>query len=123
MRIDVIDTDAGFDQLREQWDRVYLQDPHAQHFLSWIWLRSYLARRNRWFVLALREKPEGSPYVAFFPLRVLTQHDEKTGLFFDEIVMAGNYSADYAGFLADPAYERFAIEGFAPLHERALLSA
>lgn len=113
MRIDVIDTDAGFDQLREQWDRVYLQDPHAQHFLSWIWLRSYLARRNRWFVLALREKPEGSPYVAFFPLRVLTQHDEKTGLFFDEIVMAGNYSADYAGFLADPAYERFAIEGFA----------
>ena len=112
MRIDVIDTEAGFDGLREQWERVYGNDPYAQHFLSWIWLKPYLARRNRWFVLALREKPEGSPYVAFFPLRVVTQHDEKTGQFIDEIIMAGNCSADYTGFLAEPAYEQNAIEGF-----------
>jgi tetratricopeptide (TPR) repeat protein len=113
MRIDVIDTDAGFEALRENWDQVYMADPHAQHFLSWIWLNPYLRRRNRWFVLALRENEANSPYVAFFPLRVITQHDEKSGIFIDEIIMAGNFTADYTGFLAVPAYEHHAIQGFA----------
>ncbi|SCX11904.1 MULTISPECIES: GNAT family N-acetyltransferase [Agrobacterium] len=112
MRIDVIDTWAGFDAIRERWDAVYLADPHAQHFLSWIWLKAYLRRRGRWFILALREKPEGSPYVAFFPLRVVTQQDKKTGRFFDEIIMAGNFAADYTGFITLPDYERHAVSGF-----------
>ena len=89
MRIDIIDTDAGFDAIRENWDSVFMEDPYAQHFLSWVWLKTYMGRRRRWFILALRERAEGSPYVAFFPLRVVTQQDKKTGRFIDEIIMAG----------------------------------
>lgn len=112
MHIDVIETRAGFDALRENWDQVFLADPYAQHFLSFTWLRSYLRRRGRWFILALREKAEGSAYVAFFPLRVITQQDKKTGRFFDEIIMAGNFAADYTGFLTRPEYEHHAVAGF-----------
>lgn len=113
MRIDVIDDDAGFASVRENWDQVYMRDPHAQHFLSWSWLKSYLSRRARWFVLALRESEPGSPYTAFFPLRLSTYQDRKTGAFSDEITMAGNFAADYTGFLSEPEYEEHAARGFA----------
>ncbi len=112
MRIDVIDTRAGYDALKDRWDQVFMADPHAQHFLSWVWLRAYLWRRGRWFILALREKPAGSPYVAFFALRVVTQQDQKTGRFYDEIIMAGNFAADYTGFITLPEYEDHAVAGF-----------
>lgn len=112
MRIDIIDTEAGFDAIRPQWERIFMIDEYAQHFLSWSWLRQYMFRRRRWFVLALREKPEGSPYVAFFPLRMVTQIDRKTGRFIDEIIMAGNFAADYTGFITLPEYEHHAINGF-----------
>jgi tetratricopeptide (TPR) repeat protein len=113
MRIDVIESLADLENVRSQWDRVYLADPHAQYFLSFTYLYSYLRRRGRWFILALREKDQGSPYVAFFPLRIVTNHDPKTGLFRDDIVMAGSRAADYAGVISEPGYEARAIEGFA----------
>lgn len=112
MRIDIIDTDQAFDDVRENWDRVFMSDPYAQHFLSWVWLKRYLFRRKRWFILALREKAEGSPYVAFFPLRIVTLLNEKTGQFYDEIIMAGNFAADYTGFLTMADYEEHAVAGF-----------
>ncbi len=112
MRIDIIDTDAGFEAIRENWDAVFMADPHARHFLSWGWLRDYMPRRRRWFILALRERPEGSPYVAFFPLRIVTEPDKKTGRFHDSIVMAGNAAADYTGFITLPDYEDHAVAGF-----------
>lgn len=112
MRIDIIDTESGFNAIRENWDQVFMADPHAQHFLSWYWLEDYMLRRKRWFVLALRERPEGSPYVAFMPLRVLTEPDNKTGRYHDTIVMAGNAAADYAGFITLPEYEDHAVAGF-----------
>ncbi|MBE1504649.1 GNAT family N-acetyltransferase [Rhizobium viscosum] len=113
MRIDVIDTVAGFDAVRDNWDQVYRDDPDAQHFLSWTWLRDFLGHRGRWFVLALRERERDAPYVAFLPLRLLTKLDEQSGLFYDEIVMGGNYSADYTGLIVMPGYEQKAIAGFA----------
>ncbi len=113
MRIDIIDTIAGFDAVRDNWDQVFMEDPDAQHFLSWIWLKNYLSRRRRWFILALRERDPEAPYVAFFPLRLITHLNEKTGLFYDEIIMAGNFAADYTGFIVRPDYEHHAIAGFA----------
>lgn len=113
MRIDIIDTIAGFDAIRDNWDQVFMDDPDAQHFLSWIWLKNYLSRRRRWFILALRERDPDAPYVAFFPLRLITHLNEKTGLFYDEIMMAGNFTADYTGFIVRPDYEHHAIAGFA----------
>jgi CelD/BcsL family acetyltransferase involved in cellulose biosynthesis len=112
VRIDVIESNTDFEKIRENWDRVYADDPHAQYFLSWQWLYGYLHRRDRWFILALREKEPGSPYVAFFPLRLSTKQDPKTGICTDDIIMAGNHAADYTGILCDPAYEARAIEGF-----------
>lgn len=112
MRIDVIETNADLDAARPDWERVYDSDPHARYFLSWRWMRSYLGSRKRWFVLALREKAEGSPYVAFLPLRLVTTRDARTGVFSDEIYMAGNHAADYTGLLCDPAYEAHAARGF-----------
>jgi tetratricopeptide (TPR) repeat protein len=113
MRIDVIESIADLDAARADWDRVYLSDPHARYFLSWQWLSGYLRGRKRWFILALREKEPGSPYVAFFPLRLRTTQDPKTGIFTDDIFMAGNHAADYAGLVSTPDYEARAIRGFA----------
>ncbi len=113
MRIDVIDTVAGFEAVRDNWDQVYRDDPDSQHFLSWTWLKDFLSHRGRWFVLALREREPDSTYVAFFPLRLVTKLDAQSGLFYDEMVMGGNYSADYTGFIVMPGYEQNAISGFA----------
>ena len=113
MRIDVIETLSDLEAIRDNWDRVYLNDPSAQYFLSWTWICDYLRRRGRWLILALREREPGSPYVAFFPLRLVTNQDPKTGLFTDDIVMGGSRIADYTGLLSDPSYEDRAIEGFA----------
>lgn len=112
MRIDIIDTVTDFDAVRANWDQVFIADLDAQHFLSWTWLRRYLSRRKRWFVLGLREREPGSSYVAFFPLRILTQLDDESGEFHDEIIMAGNFAADYTGFIVQPGYEHHAIAGF-----------
>lgn len=112
MRIDVIETIADLDAAQADWDRVYMSDPHARYFLSWQWLSGYIRNRKRWFILALREKEPGSPYVAFFPLRLKTTQDTKTGIFTDDIYMAGNHAADYAGLLSTPDYEARAIRGF-----------
>ncbi|RCW21155.1 CelD/BcsL family acetyltransferase involved in cellulose biosynthesis [Ciceribacter lividus] len=111
MLIDVIDTPQAFEAVRPQWEGVFEADPHAQHFISWVWLNRYLGRRRRWFILALREGVD-APYVAFFPLRLQTRRD-KDGFFYDEIIMAGNYAADYTGFIAEPAFEDRAVAGFA----------
>ena len=111
MQVKCIETMEAFVALKDNWEAVFAADPHAQHFLSHGWLRRFLARKKRWFILALKEKDPGAPFVAFFPLRLQTRQD-KDGLFFDEIVMAGNYAADYTGFLCLPEYERYAVAGF-----------
>jgi len=116
MLIEVIDTPEAFEAVRPQWEEVFEADPHAQHFLSWTWLNRYLGHRRRWFILALRENVDAR-YVAFFPLRLQTRRD-KDGFFYDEIIMAGNYAADYTGFIADPAYEDRAVAGFAAYLKR-----
>ena len=85
MRIDVVESISDLENIRSDWDRVYMSDPHAQYFLSWTWLHSHLLRRGRWFILALRESEPTSPYVAFLPLRIVTHHDPKTGLYTDEM--------------------------------------
>ena len=112
MRIDIIDTAEAFAAVRGNWDEVFMADPDAQHFLSWTWLNRYLAHRQRWFILALRKSEPGSPYLAFFPLRMQTKANAD-GIFTDEIIMAGNFAADYTGFITLPDFEEQAIAGFA----------
>lgn len=111
MRVEVINTPAGLAGLREEWERIFTADPEAQHFLSHRWISRYLATRQRWFVLVLRPD-ESSHAIALFPLRMQSRQDAE-GRFFDEIIMAGNYAADYTGFIALPTEVEIAARAFA----------
>jgi tetratricopeptide (TPR) repeat protein/CelD/BcsL family acetyltransferase involved in cellulose biosynthesis len=111
MLIDVIDDFASFERLRPDWDDVYDADPDAQVFLSWTWLSQWLPMLSgSWFILAAKPDPDAK-YVAFFPLR-WNLKESKTG-FHNEINMAGNYAADYTGFICRPEFDESAISAFA----------
>ena len=85
----------------------------VQYFLSWEWLSQWLRTLgDRWFILAAKESPAAPRYVAFFPLRLRTKMS-KDGRFYNEINMAGNYSADYTGLISLPEFQRPAAIAFA----------
>jgi len=112
MQIRVIDNLQAFAELREEWNAVYAKDPDAPFFLSWTWLAQWLAMlTGPWFILAA--KPADSPhFVAFMPLR-LRLKERKQGELCNEINMAGNYQADYTGFICMPEFDSRAIPAFA----------
>lgn len=113
MRVELITEMDGFSRLREDWDRVYCADPHAQLFLSWIWLCGWLPKlRDPWIILAVREdKPGPGRFVAFWPIRIETRIDAK-GVLCNDVKMAGNHVADYTGFICRPEIENQAIAAF-----------
>lgn len=114
MRVDVITTREELNRLRKNWDDLYEKDPEAQFFLSWTFLSSYVRRyEDAWSILAARPGPPGSPYVALLPLRLRTRLNKKTGFCHNEINMAGNYAADYAGIVCSPGYAQRAIPALA----------
>jgi tetratricopeptide (TPR) repeat protein len=111
MLIDVIDDFASFERLKPDWDDIYDADPDAQIFLSWAWMSQWIPMSSgAWFILAAKPEPEAR-YVAIFPLRWRLKED-KTG-FYNEIVMTGNYAADYTGFICRPEFDERAIGAFA----------
>lgn len=114
MQIDIIEDLETFRQIKGNWDAVYDADPEAQLFLSWPWLARWLAQlEGPWFILAARsDVPNDRGYVAFFPMRLRTKMT-RSGAFFNEINMAGNYAADYTGLICIPAMEERAIPAFA----------
>jgi CelD/BcsL family acetyltransferase involved in cellulose biosynthesis len=113
MRVDVIDTTEALAALRDDWDAVYEADPEAQFFLSWTWMSCWLAAIDSpWFILAARPDGEAAPYVAFFPLWVETK-ERKSGGFYNNVYMGGNYTADYTGFVCRPEYEEQALRALA----------
>ncbi|RWE30095.1 GNAT family N-acetyltransferase [Mesorhizobium sp.] len=114
MHIDVITTREALDGLKQNWDDLYEKDPEAQFFLSWTFISSYVRRyEGAWSVLAARQGPQGAPYVALLPLRLRTRLNKKTGFCHNEINMAGNYAADYAGIVCAPAFASRAIPALA----------
>lgn len=114
MIIEVIDDLETFARLKENWDAVYDADPEAQFFLSWDWLSQWISHLNNpWFVLAAKPNAAASQYVAFFPLKLKTKERAGGVGFYDEISMAGNYAADYTGFICSPDHQDNAISAFA----------
>jgi CelD/BcsL family acetyltransferase involved in cellulose biosynthesis/thioredoxin-like negative regulator of GroEL len=112
MRIDIIDNSADFAKLEDNWNAIYDADPDAQLFMSWKWLSGWLTQiSSPWFVLAAKadNKNEG-PYVAFLPMRIQTKAEN--GRIHNELNMAGNFTADYTGFLCKPGAEHLAIPAF-----------
>jgi tetratricopeptide (TPR) repeat protein len=113
MRIDIIDSIKGLNDVRANWEAVYDADPEAQYFLSWTWISKWLAAVDRpWFVFAARPDGDSSAYVAFFPLWLGTK-ERKSGGFYNEIHMGGSYMADYTGVLCRPEFQEQAIPAFA----------
>jgi CelD/BcsL family acetyltransferase involved in cellulose biosynthesis len=113
MFVDQISGQNKIDLLRQRWDQLYESDGEAHFFLSWAFISTYMRRfEGAGFVLAARAGPEGSPYVAFLPLRLRTRLDKRTGRVHNEINMAGNYAADYTGILCAPEYAKRAIAAF-----------
>jgi len=121
MKIDIIDDLQTFNQVRENWDFVYEADPHANFFLSWVWLVGWLQMvAESWLILAVKPEAKDSSYVAFFPLKlILEQQDD--GSFYTQLYMAGNSIADYTGFLSLPAYEQEVIPAFASYIQQQLV--
>ncbi|WP_342358828.1 GNAT family N-acetyltransferase [Terrarubrum flagellatum] len=102
MQVDVISDRTALEHLKPAWESIYAADPEAHFFLSWTWMAQYLPTlEDRWFILAARPEREGAGYAALFPLRIST--GGKEGLFHNEINMAGNYAADYTGFICLPS--------------------
>ena len=113
MRVEIIEGNEAIERLRPAWDAIYDADPEAQHFLSWSWLKAYLAPwRADTFILAARPDTEGAGYVALLPLRLRTK-ERGNAEFVNEINLAGNYISDYAGFLCRPGYEEQALPALA----------
>jgi CelD/BcsL family acetyltransferase involved in cellulose biosynthesis len=108
MQVSVIDNFHRFDELKANWETVYLADPHAQIFASWMWFRGWFEMTPyAWFVLAVRTD-ETSPYVAFFPLvvRGLSIHGFSP---VRVLHMGGRPLAASTGFLCLPGYEEQAL--------------
>jgi tetratricopeptide (TPR) repeat protein len=121
MQIDVIDDFETFNKITENWDFVYESDPHAQFFLSWVWLSGWLQMVHEpWFILAAKPDTDDSSYVAFFPLKILLTHQDGGG-FEAEICMAGNSMADYTGLICLPGYEEEVIPAFAAYIQQKLV--
>ncbi|WP_378949160.1 GNAT family N-acetyltransferase [Mesorhizobium sp. ANAO-SY3R2] len=112
MQVDVITEIDELEKLHADWDRLYEVDPEAQLFVSWNWLVPYMRHyKGTWFVLAARPGTPDAPYVAILPLRMRTRMN-KTGLFFNEINMAGNNAADYTGAICAPEHAEKALQAF-----------
>ncbi len=115
MIIDVFKKYSEFEKLRENWGVLYQVDPEARLFLSWEWLsQEFLRRPDHWFyILAARPNPTENDYVAFFPLRLTLRTRGSNQRFHNELQMAGNYWADYNGFICHPEHEQQAIPALA----------
>ncbi len=112
MQIRVIENLKEFTELREEWELVYGNDPDAQFFLSWTWLSQWLPLLSGpWFILAAKPA-DSAHHVAFLPLRLRLEQQKQGGLH-NEINMAGNYQADYTGFICMPEFDDRAIPAFA----------
>lgn len=119
MNVDIIDTYARFEALKENWEGIYAADPEAQFFLSWIWLSQvFLQHPKEWYVLAVKtgdnQTHHNNGYVAFLPLRLKTRWSLSQNAFCNEIRMAGTlFWADYTGLLCHPDHETQAIPALA----------
>jgi CelD/BcsL family acetyltransferase involved in cellulose biosynthesis len=120
MHIDTLDSFDEFQSLKANWNSIYAADPESQFFLSWIWLAQLFIRRpDEWIVLAAKRNATDADYVAFFPLRPRTRFSKSQRKTIHEIYMAGNFWADFTGYLCHPSHDTDALRAFA-LHIKTL---
>lgn len=107
--VEEIDRRDMLDGIRPSWDHVYAADPEANFFLSPFWLWPWLkSMEQRWVILGVRRASHSDAWVAFMPLQQRT-HMRPKGGFYNELAMAGNRFADYAGLICQPEFATAAI--------------
>ena len=111
MPIDVVESAAQFEPLRDVWESVYDSDSQAQVFASWAWIRAYLpVTRRRPFILCYRPAKEAS-HVAFLPLAI-DGFPRRRPLLNRDLYPFQHPHGDYAGLLARPEHEDAALQAF-----------
>ena len=100
-RLQIADADRFADE-RIRWERLYEQDQHAQVFLSWAWLRSFLPiAAGGWRIIVLHE---GGDFVAALPLAIRAVPSRYVPLA-RELTFASDPLGDYQGMLCVPGRE------------------
>ena len=100
-RLQIADADRFADE-RIRWERLYERDPHAQVFLSWAWLRSFLPiAAGGWRIIVLHE---GGEFVAALPIAIRPVPSRFLPLA-RELTFASDPLGDYQGLLCVPGRE------------------
>ncbi|MEZ5775706.1 MAG: GNAT family N-acetyltransferase [Hyphomicrobiaceae bacterium] len=111
MQISFVSTLEELPALETSWNALHAADPDASLFLSYAWMRCWLAGQPpRWFILVARDE-ERDDIVGLLPLRLRTRIS-RSGVLHNELTAAGSRMADYTGLLCRPAYERKVIPAF-----------
>ncbi|MES0811641.1 GNAT family N-acetyltransferase [Roseibium sp. SCPC15] len=113
MHVSLVETTEQLQALESAWCDVYRRDPESQFFLSWWWLTDFMSKTDDGWVVLIATPDGADAPVAFFPLRLKLKKRRKSGEFINGFNMAGNYAADYTGFLCLTEYEDEAIPAFA----------
>ena len=114
MRIEVIETNEGFERIRQDWERVHAGDPASDIFTSWAWFRGWLAGTPfPWRIFALHS---GDRYVGFFPLSL--RERIRRGVRITEFFLGGSPHSDHTGYICLPEYHREAVAALASALQR-----
>lgn len=113
MEIKLIKSIDQFNKLKQNWNDVYLEDPHATVFTSWTWMRGWLETTlYDWQVLAIRPN-SALPYVGFMVLGASSIGSFRFNIVRSNLHMGGNPISDHTGFVCLPDYIDVAIPAFA----------
>jgi len=97
--------------LRQGWEALHAEDPHATVFTSWSWLRGWLERGPAgWLILVVHRRGGDRP-IALLPLRGVQASGSQGQA--TTLAMAGWPAADYTGFFCAPGHEERALAALA----------
>ncbi len=114
LRVELIDTYAGFEKAEAAWKALEDRDPETTIFLSWDWLaNAFRDNPFQWSVLAVLA-PNGAGYVGLLPLKYGVHWSTTRSEFQTELEAGGRLLfSEYTGFLCDPQTEQAAIDAMA----------
>lgn len=120
MEIKVIKSIDQFNKLKQNWNDVHTEDPHATIFPSWTWMRGWIeATMYNWQVLAVRPTST-KPYVGFMVLGISSVGNFRFNMVHGNLHMGGNPISDHTGFVCLPDYIDVAIPAFAKFIQKQL---
>ncbi|AZV78512.1 GNAT family N-acetyltransferase [Parasedimentitalea marina] len=115
LRVETVDTFAGFQAIEAAWKTLEDRDPEATFFLSWDWLaQAFRDNPYRWSVLAVYAPDGEDVIVGLLPLKYGVHWSTTRNEFQTEIEAGGRLLfSEYTGFLCDPDKEVAVMEALA----------